>query len=121
MSNLPHLDAITIVAKATIAGEQASDAALRNLADLVSATTTQAEAIQLPPHATQPTLDHLRTAMIAAFDSRRAVVMAHQELGALAQRLAAPVLTFDREKLRFTDNDAANALLDGPPVRQKRF
>jgi len=55
MSNLPHIDAITIVAKATIAGEQASDAALRNLADLVSATTTQAEAIQLPPHATQPT------------------------------------------------------------------
>ena len=39
-------------------------------------------------------------------------------LGALAQRLAVPVLTFDREKLRFTDNDAANALLDGPPVRQ---
>ena len=39
-------------------------------------------------------------------------------LGALAQRLAAPVLTFDREKLRFTDNDAANALLDGPPVRK---
>lgn len=89
MSNLPHLDAITIVARATIAGEQASDAALRNLADLVSATTTQAEAIQLPPHATQSTLDHLRTAMIAAFDSRRAVVMAHQELGALAQRLGA--------------------------------
>ena len=39
-------------------------------------------------------------------------------LGALAQRLAAPVLTFDREKLRFTDNDAANAMLDGPPVRK---
>ena len=39
-------------------------------------------------------------------------------LGALAQRLAAPVLTFDREKQRFTDNDVANALLDGPPVRR---
>ena len=39
-------------------------------------------------------------------------------LGALAQRLAVPVLTFDREKLRFTDSDAANALLDGPPVRK---
>jgi len=39
-------------------------------------------------------------------------------LGALAQRLAAPVLSFDREKLRFTDNDAANVLLDGPPVRK---
>ncbi len=39
-------------------------------------------------------------------------------LGALAQRLAAPVLTFDRSKLRFTDNDTANALLDGPPVRK---
>ena len=39
-------------------------------------------------------------------------------LGALAQRLAAPVLTFDREKERFTDNDAANALLAGPPPRK---
>jgi hypothetical protein len=39
-------------------------------------------------------------------------------LGALAQRLAAPVLTFDREKQRFTDNEAANALLAGPPVRK---
>ena len=39
-------------------------------------------------------------------------------LGALAQRLAAPVLTFDREKQRFTDSDAANALLDGPPARK---
>ena len=39
-------------------------------------------------------------------------------LGALAQRLAAPILTFDREKQRFTDNDAANALLAGPPVRK---
>lgn len=94
MSNLPHFDAITIVAKATIAGEHASDAALRNLADLVSATTSQAEAIQLPPHATQATLDHLRTAMIAAFDSRRAVVMAHQELGALAKRLGATAEDF---------------------------
>ena len=39
-------------------------------------------------------------------------------LGALAQRLAAPVLAFDREKERFTDNDAANALLAGPPPRK---
>ena len=39
-------------------------------------------------------------------------------LGALAQRLAAPVLTFDREKERFTDNEAANALLAGPPPRK---
>lgn len=89
MSNLPHLDAITLVAKATIAGERATDDALRNLADLVSMTTSQAQAIQLPPHATQPALDHLRTAMIAAFDSRRAVVMAHQEFGALARKLGA--------------------------------
>ena len=39
-------------------------------------------------------------------------------LGALAQRLGAPVLEFDREKLRFVNNDAANAFLDGPPPRK---
>ena len=39
-------------------------------------------------------------------------------LGALAQRMAAPVLTFDREKLRFTDSEAANVFLDGPPARK---
>ena len=46
------------------------------------------------------------------------VIFAVMALGALAQRLAAPVLTFDREKQRFTDNEAANALLAGPPVRK---
>ena len=39
-------------------------------------------------------------------------------LGALAQRLAEPVLEFDAKKLRFVGNDAANRLLDGPPVRK---
>ncbi|MGN0852843.1 MAG: Gfo/Idh/MocA family oxidoreductase [Kiritimatiellia bacterium] len=39
-------------------------------------------------------------------------------LGALAQRLAAPKLAFDPVRGRFTDSDAANALLDGPPVRK---
>lgn len=39
-------------------------------------------------------------------------------LGALAQRLAEPKLEFDRAKGRFVNSDAANALLDGPPVRK---
>ena len=39
-------------------------------------------------------------------------------LGALAQRLAEPKLEFDRTKGRFVNSDAANALLDGPPVRK---
>ena len=39
-------------------------------------------------------------------------------LGAVAQRLAEPKLTFDPAKGRFVGNDAANALLDGPPVRK---
>ena len=39
-------------------------------------------------------------------------------LGALAQRLAEPVLEFDAKNLRFVGNDAANRLLDGPPVRK---
>jgi len=89
MSALQHLDAITAVAHATIVGEKTTDATLRGLADLISTTTTQAEAINLPPSATQPALDYLRTAMMAAFDSRRAVVMAHQEFGVLARRLGA--------------------------------
>lgn len=38
-------------------------------------------------------------------------------LGALAQRLAAPVLDFDPAKGEFINNDAANALLAGPAVR----
>ena len=39
-------------------------------------------------------------------------------LGAVAQRLAEPKLEFDPAKGRFVGNDAANALLDGPPVRR---
>ena len=39
-------------------------------------------------------------------------------LGALAQRLAEPKLEFDPVKGRFVGNDAANALLDGPPARK---
>lgn len=39
-------------------------------------------------------------------------------LGAVAQRLAAPVLDFDPAQGRFVGNAAANALLDGPPVRK---
>lgn len=39
-------------------------------------------------------------------------------LGAVAQRLAEPKLEFDPDKGRFVGNDAANALLDGPPVRR---
>lgn len=38
-------------------------------------------------------------------------------LGALMQRLGVPSLTFDPAKGRFTDSEAANRLLDGPPVR----
>ena len=39
-------------------------------------------------------------------------------LGALAQRLAEPVLEFDAKKQRFVGNDTANRLLDGPPIRK---
>ena len=39
-------------------------------------------------------------------------------LGALAQRLAEPKLEFNPVKGRFVGNDAANALLDGPPARK---
>jgi predicted dehydrogenase len=39
-------------------------------------------------------------------------------LGALMQRLNVPVLTFDPVKGRFTDHEAANRLLDGPPARK---
>jgi len=41
-------------------------------------------------------------------------------LGALAQRLAVPVLNFDRKTCRFTGAgaDEANACLDGPPPRK---
>jgi hypothetical protein len=89
MSKFQHLDALSTVARATIAGEKATDATLRGLADLVSTTTAQAEAINLPPSATQPALDHLQTAITAAFDSRRAVVLAHHEFGVLARKLGA--------------------------------
>ena len=39
-------------------------------------------------------------------------------LGAIAQRLAEPKLEFDPAAGRFVGNDAANACLDGPPVRR---
>ena len=39
-------------------------------------------------------------------------------LGAIAQRMGVPKLAFDPAKGRFVGNDAANALLDGPPVRK---
>ncbi|MGN0847331.1 MAG: Gfo/Idh/MocA family protein [Kiritimatiellia bacterium] len=39
-------------------------------------------------------------------------------LGAIAQRMAEPKLEFDPKAGRFVGNDAANALLDGPPVRR---
>ena len=39
-------------------------------------------------------------------------------LGAVAQRLGEPKLAFDPAAGRFVGNDAANACLDGPPVRR---
>ena len=39
-------------------------------------------------------------------------------LGALAQRMGTSVLDFDRVTGRFTNNDQANAFLDGPPPRK---
>ena len=39
-------------------------------------------------------------------------------LGAVAQRLGEPSLEFDPAEVRFVDNAAANALLDGPPARK---
>lgn len=39
-------------------------------------------------------------------------------LGALAQRMGVPKLVFDRTKVRFVDNDVANAFLAGPPPRK---
>jgi len=39
-------------------------------------------------------------------------------LGAIAQRLGEPALAFDPAKGRFVGNDAANAALEGPPVRK---
>lgn len=39
-------------------------------------------------------------------------------LGAVAQRLGEPKLAFDPAAGRFVGNDAANACLDGPPVRK---
>jgi hypothetical protein len=84
-----QVDAIITVARATLAAELATDANLRQLAELVGTTSAQTAAINLPFYATQSAFEHLRTAMNAAFDNRSAIVAAHQEFGALARKLGA--------------------------------
>ncbi|UYY57029.1 hypothetical protein [Sphingomonas sp. S2-65] len=89
MSNHQHESSIIAVAKAIIAGERGADTNIRNLADLVSVTAAETQRIELPPHATQAAFDQLQTAMDAAFETRKAIVAAHLQFGAIAAKLGA--------------------------------
>lgn len=89
MSNQQHAGAIIAVAQAIIAGERDADANIRTLANLVSVTSTEAERIALPPHATQAAFDELQAAINAAFQARKAIVAAHLQFGAIAEKLGA--------------------------------
>lgn len=93
MSKL-HLDAITSVAHATIAGEQGADGAIRSLASLVVVATNEAGRVGLPPHSTQPAFEHLRAAINSAFDARASVIAAHEEFGRIAGKLGATPQAF---------------------------
>ncbi|AJP73397.1 hypothetical protein [Sphingomonas hengshuiensis] len=89
MPDQTTIDAVCDVANATLASERGSNETIRSIADLVLRATTQEAALELPPYSTQPIFHHLQTAMDRAFDTRRAVVDAHLELGKLADRLGA--------------------------------
>ena len=89
MSNHQHAGSIITVAQAIIAGEHGIDANIRTLANLVSVTTTEAERIALPPHTMQAAFDELQVAINAAFETRKAIVAAHRQFGAIAQKLGA--------------------------------